>query len=209
MVSQLIHVEDLKEHYSPRMWDSLKPYLKPEVLTDGYVRRFNAFYVRRMLENLPIFLGNRVFGLITVLCSRQNMLYQNFLVDLFYREHPGFGPNILHCYNLHFAPRSRLLYRAQTRLLRGVANSNWRLVVWNSLFALLLLVLVLFFHHNLPVCARYALFYLIPMACLFITLPAREFRYGYFLYLSAFPLLPMVVAELQGAKKQQSPNQST
>jgi len=202
IIERWMSVEEIRERYHPLgntftgsagsdKFSSLTEKQKDDLL--------NLFY-RRMLQNLPIVASDKLhyflieigFGESLYLCNNellspdQGRLWDNPACRFI-------------CY-FPFAPKSELLHKYQDRLTaasivyKGILDGSF--IYWNAAIALFLLSIVFLLYKWIPSSSIFSAVILAQVVFLFFALTDPDFRFVYYLHLSGYFILPLVILEI-------------
>lgn len=191
----LLPISEVREKYLPQHSDPL--FFHPNInkkLTKEDVTAIDKLFYKSVALNLPIFLADRTHMFASALIQ-QTGLYWN---DLNPRSITDY--NVASANGIVFQPLSETLHQWQNHVIDLSRDYKARFLFWNALFPLALLSLLALGYKWLPLTALFAATILYQVPFLFLTLPANDFRYVYFIYLAGFFALPLAWAERTKAK---------
>lgn len=159
-------------------------------ITPAEMAEFDSFHLRAIFDNLDVYMSDRIRTFMAVFFRGQ--IFANDL-----RRNKIWG---LHCFGFYLSPKLGVASQWQNGIIDGMEQYSgaWgsRFLLANGLWGLLLLCAAFILYRFIPASACFAFVPLVQMPFLFVTLPSTEFRYVYYVYLSAFFMVPFVLLEM-------------
>ncbi len=199
---------DIKSMYPARwydLWDSTllskSQWNKDRGETEAYNQKF---FIRLILENLPIFLTERTYDL----------LHSFGLDDSHYGPKTGYFTNPLQLHGSNLGPPGNFVYGIG---LSSKPKSSWlfeildplvlwskkfsglfspAVIIWNLLLPSLLLFFILFISKGFSPISLFVLVNLAAAGVMFLLGAGESWRYFYYLYLSSILVLPLYFVQL-------------
>lgn len=172
----------LLKKYDPRYPDFIffPSYVNRAAMTEEFWNELTKeFFSYNLPRNLNFFIGDRVTMFVTTTLGFGNTsdprVYENDI-------------------GLKASPLSDKLYKLfQNIALFSLYPTIWRIVIWNSLLPILLLIFLFIdslYRKNRPITLCSGIL-LLHVTVLFVAAPASDWRYYYFAYLSIFLSIPL------------------
>ena len=208
ILNESINMEQMPRLYTPFLipyyWNAL-----PARFTDEKAARFKSMFVRAVLNNPGLFLGNRVTTFVGTLGMGQPILYCVVF------DRTAVTPDVLYSGRKDVLARAGLLvdFHNQNALQRTTSKiCLWSIPlggigkpgywIWNSAPALIVVVLSLLARRWVPTAALAASVVALPLVLIFLAAPASHFRYLTDLYVLGF-VMPVII--LYDLSKRSSP----
>lgn len=162
------------------------------------IGQLNTLYIKRVFQNFHILLASRTY----MLLASFGTFEANFNYDIFNllenREMflNWWAGNNITSSKLAFSPKSKAFYETQKKLLQISIRPQYRLIIWNALPFLIIFGVILFLYKWFPMSSLYSSLILFQVFFLFFFLPASDFRYVYFIYLSGIFIFPLFFLEI-------------
>jgi len=189
IIEKWLPVEEIRRLYYPSQ-DQLcgeEPAAKFIGLAEKDKRNIRLLFYKRLLPNLPIVVADRIQSFLVALGFHGVFCYNNDLTSMPF------------C-NFSYSPKSRLLNTYQNAIIahslryNGIFGGDY--FYWNAVIQLILLSVSSVLYKYIPSSSIFAVFILIEVALLFFLIPSSHFRYFYFVYLSGFFVIPLVILEI-------------
>lgn len=172
-------------------------------LSDTDFDEIRRIYRARMIQNLPIFLADRLHTSVSALLIFDNNDVNQLTKARFNLnkiEFPALvDANIRYLYDFDSFPLFVFLKRAvKDFYVYGLYFMLYlKVLVTNALLPMTVLFLVAALYKWLPLSSLFSIMVLFQVPFLFLTIPTAAFRYYYFVYLSGFFICPLVLLEIQ------------
>ncbi|MCX6355916.1 MAG: hypothetical protein NTZ78_13590 [Candidatus Aureabacteria bacterium] len=161
-------------------------------------------YLRRMPDNLPLILAERVQTFVTNLGFYGQQRHWNVFPSRgAYGDEPTDKRGSAYC--PLYSPKSAWLNKIQNKLVdkswdyRGIRGG--RFIFWNMSVPLVLLIVAFLLNRWLPLSALFSLLILLDLFFLFAAMPSAQYRYMYFLHLAGFFIIPLAILEIASRTK--------
>lgn len=209
-LGKLMDVDRMKGAYVPYSADFIlfHPEFKGWNLPESDYAEVQGMYFRRIPPNAAIFAAERVYVFMGALgfpvSAWTESLYHNAWLDVDYRAFPSLS-------DISFAPVSKALYNVHVRILKATGvmyraggkefKLGLRLLVWNALIPLSLLVFAAAAYKYFPCSAAASLIILSQVPLLFILIAGSPFRFIYFIYYFGHFIIPLLLLERTGRRR--------
>ncbi|MBI5642850.1 MAG: hypothetical protein HY954_05180 [Deltaproteobacteria bacterium] len=212
IIGKLMDFEKLRQTYVPHSADFIlfNPDFKGWYLSKEDYSEVQDLYFRLTLNNLPLFISERAYVFMAALGLPVSQwtegLYHNNWEDM---DRYGSAFTILS--DIAFSPISKGIYGLQVKMLKktGVmyrlnGKEFWlglRLLVWNGLIPLFVLVCIAVAYKFVPCSALASLVVLIQAPFLFFLIAGSPFRFIYFIYYFGYFIIPLLLLEIAGKRR--------
>jgi hypothetical protein len=202
-LSKLINIDTMKKYYTPEHGVVLLLKANSHI-KDMDIDSINSIYYKLMILNFPSFLADRAYLFGAMIFSYGCTIYVNDLSNYKFVKNEILNYNWkggLTLYKYKYSPIINQLNAFQNDIYIKSASHPFRLPVWNYIFSLVLLFVVLIFYKYLPCSSLSSFVILFQVPFIILTAASPDFRYLYFVFLFSFFIIPISILEKQSLNK--------
>ncbi|MBN2570386.1 MAG: hypothetical protein JXB42_13245 [Deltaproteobacteria bacterium] len=210
IIEKFVSVSEIKQHNFPANKTPIivlayNNFINiPTSEANELIGQLNKLYVKRIFTNFHIFLANRTYMLFASFGTFETIFHYDIFNllenrDIFLNWWAG---NHITNSNLVFSPKSKAFHETLKKLLKISIRPKYRLIIWNALPFLVVFSIISLLYKWFPMSSLYSSVILFQVFFLFLFLPASDFRYVYFIYLSGIFIFPLFFLEIICKKRE-------